>query len=63
MGKYMGLEIVPRYSGTPAQATVIAFPLLWLLLYQNLASVIEQSNSQGSSYYNDSFGVSSFPGE
>lgn len=36
---------------------------LWLLLYQNLASVTEQSNSHGSSYYNDSSGVSSFPGE
>lgn len=37
--------------GTPAQAPVIAFSLWRLLLYQNLASVTEQSNSQGSSYY------------
>lgn len=63
MGKCMGLEIVPQYCGIPAQATVMAFPLLWLLLYQNLASVTEQSNSQDPSYNNDSFGVSSFPGE
>lgn len=63
MGKCMGLEIVPECGGTPAQATVMAFPLFRWLLYQNLASVTEQSNSQDSSYNNDSSGVSSFPGE
>lgn len=63
MGKCMGLEIVPQCGGTPAPSTVMAFPLLWLLRYQNLASVTEQSNSQDSSYNNDSSGVSSFPGE
>lgn len=28
VGKCMGLEIVPQYCGTPAQATVMAFPLM-----------------------------------
>lgn len=63
MGNYMGLEIVPQDFGIPAQAILMAFSLLWLLLYQNLASVTEQSNSQGSSYYNDLVGMSSFPRE